>query len=130
MSDVGIDIGPFGLLFFSLLASWPGILLGGVSGALLWPARRLVGLLLGGLFGWVVGFGPFIVWSDSALSRNIDYWDAVTWMALIWFLPGWCVGAAIGAALRRGRRVAGMVGGGVIGALAGVASWAFFALSR
>ena len=129
MSDVGIDIGPFGLLLFAFLSGWPGILLGGVSGALLWRARRIVGGLLGGLLGWAVGIGLFIVWSDSPLSRNIDYWDAVTWMALIWLLPGLCGGVAIGGALWRGRRVTGILGGGVIGALAGVAGWTFFALS-
>ena len=125
MSDVGIDIGPFGLLLFAFLSGWPGILLGGVSGALLWRARRIVG----GLLGWAVGIGLFIVWSDSPLSRNIDYWDAVTWMALIWLLPGLCGGVPIGGALWRGRRVTGILGGGVIGALAGVAGWTFFGLS-
>ena len=129
MSDVGINIGPFGLLLFAFLSGWPGILFGGVSGALLWRARRIVGALLGGLFGWAVGIGLFIVWSDSTLSRNINYWDALTWMALIWFLPGLCGGMAIGGALWRGRRVTGILGSGVIGALVGVAGWIFFALS-
>jgi hypothetical protein len=29
LSDVGIDIGPFGLLLFAFLSGWPGILFGG-----------------------------------------------------------------------------------------------------
>lgn len=129
MSDVGIDIGPFGLLLFTLLSGWPAILFGGVSGALLWRAHRVLGVLLGSLFGWAVGIGLFWVWSNSTLSRNVDYWDAVTWMALIWVVPGWCVGAVVGAALCR-RRTTGVLAGGVIGALAGVAGWALFALAR
>ncbi len=55
MSDVGIDIGPLGLLLFVFLLGWPGILFGGVSGALLWRARRTVVGLLGGLLGWALG---------------------------------------------------------------------------
>ena len=129
MSDVGIDIGPFGLLLFAFLSGWPGILFGSVSGALLWRAHGIVGGLLGGLFGWTVGIGLFMVWSDSVLSRNIGYWDAMTWMALVWFVPGLCVGAAIGGALWRGRRVTRVLCGGVIGALVGVAGWTFVALS-
>lgn len=130
MSDIRIDIGPFDTLLFALLSGWPGILFDGVSGALLWRAHRIVGALLGGLLGWAVGIALFVVWSNSTLSRNVDYWDAVAWMALTWFLPGWSVGAATGAALWRGRRTTGIVGGGVIGALAGIAAWAFLALSR
>lgn len=122
MSDVGIDIGPFGLLYFALLSGWPGVPFGGVSGALLWR-RRVLGMLLGGLLGGAIGIGPFTVWSNSTLSRNVDYWDAVKWMALIWFLPGWLVGATIGL-WWRGRRVTATIGGGAIGALAGVAGCA------
>jgi hypothetical protein len=129
LSDVGIDLGPFDLLYFALLSGWPGILFGGVSGAILWRAHRVLGVLLGSLVGWAIGIGLFVVWSNSTLSRNLDYWDAVAWMALIWFMPGWCVGAAIGAASRRRRRVTVIVGGGAMGALAGVAGWALFALS-
>ncbi|HUB48873.1 MAG TPA: hypothetical protein VMB73_28185, partial [Acetobacteraceae bacterium] len=129
LSDVGIDIGPFGLLFFALASGWPGILFGGVSGALLWRAHRVLGMLAGGLFGWAIGIGLFVVWGNSTLSRNLDYWDAVTWMALIWFVPGWCAGATVGAASWRRRRVTGIVGGGLIGALAGVLGWALVALS-
>jgi hypothetical protein len=129
LSDIGIDIGPFGLILFAFLSGWPGILFGGASGALLWRARRIVGGLLGGLFGWAVGIGLFIVWNDSSLSRNINYWDAMASMVLIWCLPGLCGGVAVGEALWRGRRLTGIVRGGVMGALAGVAGWIFFALS-
>lgn len=102
---------------------------GGVSGLLLWRSHRVVGALLGGLLGWTVGIGLFVVWSNSTMSRNVDYWDAVMWMGLFWFVPGWCAGAAVGAAWWRGPRVTRIVRGAVIGALAGIAAWVFFALS-
>jgi len=129
LSDIGIHIGLFDLLMFAILTGWPGILFGGVSGAILWHSRRITGALLGAISGWPVGVGLFIVWSDSNLSRNLDYGEAMTWMALIWFMPGWCVGAASGGALWHGQRATGIVGGGVIGALAGIAGWALIALS-
>jgi hypothetical protein len=115
------------LLLFALLLGGPGIVFGMVSGALLWRAHRIVGGLLGGLAGWAVGIGLFAVWSDSTLSRDTDYAEAMLWMALLWLLPGLCGGAAIGWAVQRTRRAIWGVRGGVIGALAGVAGWVCFA---
>ena len=102
---------------------------GVVSGALLWPAHRFVGGLIGGFLGWTAGIALFAIWSDSALSRDTDYAEAMMWMALLWLLPGLCAGAAIGWAAQRPRRTAGAVRGGVIGALAGVAGWVCLALA-
>ena len=129
LSDIGFNIGPLDLLLFALLLGGPGIVFGGVSGALLWRAHRIVGGLLGGLFGWAIGITLFAIWSDSTLSRDTDYGEAMMWMALLWLLPGLCGGAAIGWVLQRPRRATGVVRGGIIGALAGVAGWVCFAVS-
>lgn len=130
MSDVGISIGLAWLVLFAFVAAWPGILFGGVSGALLWRARRILGALLGGILGWAVGIGIFVIWRESSLSRNLDYWDAMTSLGLLGFLPGWCTGAAIGGRLWRDQPLAGIAAGGVIGALAGVAGWTCYTLAE
>lgn len=62
MSDISINISPVELILLSWVFGWPGLIAGGVLGALLWKKRRIVGAVLGALIG------NFLVFSVRLLS--------------------------------------------------------------
>ena len=57
MSDISINISPLEFILFSWVLGWPGLIVGGVLGALLWKRRRILGAVLGALVGNFVVFG-------------------------------------------------------------------------
>ena len=59
MSDIGGIFTPFDLALIALMIFGPGLVLGGLVGALVWRRRRVAGGLIGaaaGLALWVLGF--------------------------------------------------------------------------
>lgn len=55
MSSVGLHWSALGWLSVLLGIVAPGLIVGGVIGALAWPARRAAGAALGGSVGAVIG---------------------------------------------------------------------------
>ena len=51
MSDIDIKFEWWELVLFSPLLGWPGIILGGLAGALAWRKRPIVGGILGAIAG-------------------------------------------------------------------------------
>ena len=51
MSDISFNISPLELIIFSPVLGWPGLVAGGVVGAVLWRKRRITGAILGALIG-------------------------------------------------------------------------------
>jgi hypothetical protein len=51
MSDISINITWWELLFASPVLGWPGAIVGGLLGALLWRRRPVMGGALGALVG-------------------------------------------------------------------------------
>jgi hypothetical protein len=58
MSDIAIKITWWDLIIFSPVLGWPGAILGGILGALLWRTRPILGGTIGALVG---NFGLFAV---------------------------------------------------------------------
>lgn len=56
MSDISIEFAWYELLFISPVLGWPGLIAGAALGALLWRRRRILGAVLGGLFGNLLVF--------------------------------------------------------------------------
>ena len=59
MSDIGGIFTPLDLALIALMICGPGLVLGGVIGALAWRRRRIAGGLIGAVAGlalWVLGF--------------------------------------------------------------------------
>ena len=56
MSDISINITWWELLLYSPFFGWPGLLLGGVLGALLWRSRPIVGGVIGAVVGNLLWF--------------------------------------------------------------------------
>ena len=57
MSDISFNISPLELIIFSPVLGWPGLIAGGVLGALLWKRRRILGGVLGAIIGNFAVFG-------------------------------------------------------------------------
>lgn len=55
MSSIGLHWSALGWLSVVLGIAAPGLLVGGVIGALTWPARRATGAALGGVIGAAIG---------------------------------------------------------------------------
>jgi len=53
LSDISLHITWLDLILASPIFGWPGLILGGLLGALLWRKRRIVGAILGGATGCV-----------------------------------------------------------------------------
>ncbi len=51
MSDISLHFSPLELIVFSPVLGWPGLIAGGVIGALLWRKRRILGGALGAVAG-------------------------------------------------------------------------------
>jgi hypothetical protein len=60
MSDISFHFTLIDLLVAAPVFGWPGLLLGGAAGALVWRKRRMVGALLGAILGCAVWFAIFI----------------------------------------------------------------------
>ena len=56
MSDISINMSPIELILFSWVLGWPGLIVGGVLGALFWKRRRILGGVLGAIVGNLVMF--------------------------------------------------------------------------
>jgi hypothetical protein len=54
VSDIGILSDPLSLVIIAFLFGWPGLLLGGIPGALLWWRHRVAGGLLGAIAGFIM----------------------------------------------------------------------------
>jgi Na+/proline symporter len=61
MSDIGILNDPVSLIAVILLFGSPGLLLGGIPGALLWRRHRIAGAFLGAIAGFVVWLTGWMV---------------------------------------------------------------------
>jgi putative Mn2+ efflux pump MntP len=57
VSDISISISPVELVLFSWVLGWPGLIVGGTIGALLWRKRRILGGVLGAIVGNFIVFG-------------------------------------------------------------------------
>ena len=55
MSEVGLHWTALGVLSVVLGLGAPGLLAGGIIGALAWPARRAAGAAMGGVIGAIAG---------------------------------------------------------------------------
>jgi putative Mn2+ efflux pump MntP len=53
VSDISINITWLDLILASPVLGWPGLLLGGALGALLWKRRRIIGGALAAVIGGV-----------------------------------------------------------------------------
>ena len=56
MSDISINISPLELILFSWMLGWPGLIIGGLLGALFWKKRRILGAVLGAIVGNLIVF--------------------------------------------------------------------------
>lgn len=61
MSDISLNITWFDALFFVLLIGSPGLIGGGVLGAIAWKRHRVAGGVLGGLAG-------LVLWASARLA--------------------------------------------------------------
>jgi Na+/proline symporter len=64
VSDIGILNDPLGLIAIILFFGSPGLLLGGIPGALLWRRHRIAGGLLGAVAGFVVWLLGWMTFKD------------------------------------------------------------------
>ena len=63
MSDIGIFSGPFSILFIYLIFAGPGLVAGGIIGALLWRKNRSRGAEFGAVIGFWLCIGAVWVWT-------------------------------------------------------------------
>jgi hypothetical protein len=64
VSDIGILNDPVSLIEIMLVLGSPGLLLGGIPGALLWRRHRIAGGLLGAIGGFVIWLVGWMVFRD------------------------------------------------------------------
>ncbi|HJS80918.1 MAG TPA: hypothetical protein VJ748_09860 [Vitreimonas sp.] len=57
MSDISIHFSPIELIVASPVLGWPGLIGGGLVGALLWKKRRILGGVLGAIVSNLIVFG-------------------------------------------------------------------------
>ena len=62
MSDIRLDFGWDAILLLALIVGWPGMLFGGLAGALAWRRRRWLGALLGAFLGLAMWSGVQVAW--------------------------------------------------------------------
>lgn len=65
MSDIGGIFSPFDLALIALMIAAPGLVAGGVIGALVWRARRIAGALIGAATGVVVWLPLWLLFRDA-----------------------------------------------------------------
>ena len=56
MSDISFHFTWLGLMLASPILGWPGLIVGGLIGALVWRKRRIVGGVLGAIVGCLAVF--------------------------------------------------------------------------
>ncbi len=95
-----------------------GLLLGGVG----WQPHRLLGAAVGGITGLALGMLFWLVYLNTDLSVHFDP-DELIFTGLRRGWPGILIGAVIGAALCRQRRVFGALCGAVLGFAPGLLVW-------
>jgi Na+/proline symporter len=61
MSDIGILNDPLSLIAIALIFGSPGLLLGGIAGALLWRRHRVAGGVLGAGAGFVLWLAGWMI---------------------------------------------------------------------
>ncbi len=61
MSDISIHITWLDLLLAAPVFGWPGLIIGGVLGALVWKKRRIVGGAIGAAVGSIAWFGASLL---------------------------------------------------------------------
>jgi Na+/proline symporter len=64
VSDIGILNDPVSLIVIALLFGSPGLLLGGIAGAVSWRRHRVAGALLGAIAGFVIWLTGWMVLKD------------------------------------------------------------------
>jgi Na+/proline symporter len=64
LSDIGILNDPVSLIAIALLFGSPGLLLGGIPGALVWRQHRIAGGLLGAIVGFVIWLAGLMLLKD------------------------------------------------------------------
>jgi Na+/proline symporter len=64
MSDIGVLNDPLSLIAIALIFGSPGLLVGGIAGALLWRRHRVGGALLGAVAGFVLWLAGWMVLRD------------------------------------------------------------------
>jgi len=64
VSDIGILNDPVSLIVIALLFGSPGLLVGGIAGALPWRRHRIAGTPLGAIAGFVVWLTGWMVLKD------------------------------------------------------------------
>jgi Na+/proline symporter len=64
MSDIGILNDPFSLIAIALIFGSPGLLLGGILGALLWRRHRIGGAMLGAIAGFILWLTGWMLLRD------------------------------------------------------------------
>jgi Na+/proline symporter len=64
MSDIGILNDPLSLIAIALIFGSPGLLVGGIAGALLWRRRRVAGGLVGAVAGFMLWLAGWMVLRD------------------------------------------------------------------
>jgi Na+/proline symporter len=64
MSDIGILNDPLSLVAIALIFGSPGLLLGGIAGALLWRRHRVGGGVLGAVAGFALWLTGWMVLRD------------------------------------------------------------------
>jgi hypothetical protein len=62
LSDIRLDFGWEAILLLALMIGWPGLLLGGLAGALAWRRHRWIGTGLGAVAGLVLWSGVWFAW--------------------------------------------------------------------
>ncbi|WP_137045936.1 hypothetical protein [Pseudolabrys sp. FHR47] len=65
MSDIGGIFSPLDLALIALMIAAPGLVAGGVIGALAWRARRVAGALLGAAIGIAVWLPLWLLFRDA-----------------------------------------------------------------
>ena len=64
MSDIGIPNDPISLIAIALIFGSPGLLLGGIPGALLWRSHRVAGAFLGAVVGFILWLAGWMFLKD------------------------------------------------------------------
>jgi hypothetical protein len=62
VSDIRLDFGWDAILLITLMIGWPGLLLGGLAGALAWRRHRWIGTVLGAGVGLALWSGVQFAW--------------------------------------------------------------------
>jgi len=64
VSDIGIPNDPISLIAIALIFGSPGLLLGGIPGALLWRSHRVAGAFLGAVVGFILWLAGWMFLKD------------------------------------------------------------------